>query len=191
YEAETLVADYRTKYNYSTVTKISRIKHVTICDIGENCLVPITIDYQTEISPEYSPSVSAILDSGAGWAPYQPHFQDLNGDGLADLIMLYSDSNVNYGAFLSKGDGTFEKIAGAILDPGTGWASYQPHFQDLNGDGLADLAMVHSGSNVNYEPFLLKLTKSPYHLDVITTSRGHETSISYTPLTDKLVYSKG
>ncbi|MEK7562232.1 MAG: toxin TcdB middle/N-terminal domain-containing protein, partial [Patescibacteria group bacterium] len=82
-----------------------------------------------------------------------PQFTDLNGDGLADLVLVashYQFGNVRaYYKYLNTGSG-WAQISlwdfPPIPEGETDWQypSIPPQFTDLNGDGLTDLVLVAS-----------------------------------------------
>jgi YD repeat-containing protein len=113
-------------------------------------------------------SQSGGMGSGAGG--------DSNGDGLADL-----------GSYLSTGSDFYSAyIPGGQVDG------------DFNGDGLTDGLLVfegHSGCNPcpGPNPDYLILSKKPFPdlVSGITDGLGGHTAITYAPLTDNTVYTKG
>ncbi|KLN58856.1 hypothetical protein WH96_20800, partial [Kiloniella spongiae] len=130
------------------------------------------------------------FSSGGDWSAYTPYFHDVNGDGNTDMLALSVRAPLHVFTFMSKGDGSFQNYK--HFSSGGDWSAYTPYFHDVNGDTLTDLIMGRFGvSGIDTFAFLYNSKKYPSLLNKITTSRGHETSISYTPLTDKFVYSKG
>jgi hypothetical protein len=85
------------------------------------------------------------VGQGTGWAGSYFGFQDMNGDGLADLWFVPSGtSEIKVQLSTGTGFGT-----AALWTPSnTGWAG-QGFFgiQDINGDGLPDLWFVPSGTS--------------------------------------------
>jgi hypothetical protein len=69
---------------------------------------------------------------------------DINGDGKSDLVLRvqsFTTFSVSLQILLSNGDGTF-RTAATIPMPALG---YNATIGDLNGDGIADLAVAYSG----------------------------------------------
>ncbi|WP_202763198.1 FG-GAP-like repeat-containing protein, partial [Bathymodiolus thermophilus thioautotrophic gill symbiont] len=155
----------------------------------------------------------AYLNTGNGWqsAPQYtpPHhiaandtgdvgmrFQDLNGDGLVDMIYRrwIDGNNTQKGAYLNTGNGW--QSAPQYTPPhhiaadDTGDVGVR--FQDLNGDGLVDMIYrrwidddsTQKGAYLNTGNIIFKLTS-------ITNGFNIKTTINYKPLTNPSVYTKG
>jgi hypothetical protein len=77
-----------------------------------------------------------------------PTITDIDGDGLIDLI-IGSNNTIERFEQDSVGSYHFSKIEGELVDSniGSGWA---PAFEDLNNNGLLDLIICESLSNLNY-----------------------------------------
>ncbi|WP_085907065.1 FG-GAP-like repeat-containing protein [Kiloniella majae] len=173
-------------------------------DVNGDGLVDLTLSYinsddlyiYTYISKGDGTYEPFVHTTGGGLnysAGYTRHFHDVNGDGLVDLTLSYINSDDLYiYTYISKGDGTYEPFVhtkGGGLNYSVGYA---PDFHDVNGDGLVDMTLSYINSHDLYiYTYISKVKNSFQKLNQITFSRGHQTSISYTPLTDKLVYSKG
>jgi hypothetical protein len=77
---------------------------------------------------------------------------DVNGDGLADLVVAAPGSSTNYVVFGQTGNSTVDLAAlgakgFAILGAGGGSTSYKvSNAGDMNGDGLADLFVIAPNS---------------------------------------------
>uniref|UniRef100_UPI0015C4F9AA toxin TcdB middle/N-terminal domain-containing protein n=1 Tax=Kiloniella majae TaxID=1938558 RepID=UPI0015C4F9AA len=133
--------------------------------------------------------------SVAGW---RQEFTDMNGDGLPDYVIVYEGGAGNGSTVrvkLNTGDGFGASAYWDNLDMVSSQYSvvgWRQEFTDMNGDGLPDYIIVYEGGAGNGSTVRVKLNQSPStRLSSLTSSRGHETSITYTPLTDKLVYLKG
>ncbi len=77
----------------------------------------------------------------AAW--YEPFFGDFNGDGLADILYNYYDSNqkptgTRY-IWTSKGDGSFLVDSNPNNADGPLLRWYEPQIADFNGDGRSDI----------------------------------------------------
>lgn len=109
---------------------------------------------------------------GSGWSMdyYERHFEDINGDGVYDFMMIpYSEAVVS--VFLGKGDGTFDTVGVSSDVTGGGWTSsaYPRRFADVNGDGLKDLVLI-SEFEATVSAFLAKgdgtFVLDPVHTDI-------------------------
>ena len=91
--------------------------------------------------------------SGNGWNSnaYQRFFEDVNGDGASDLILVENSEATVY-VFLAKGDGLFAHIPVSTDVPGSGWSlsAYERNFVDVNGDGMRDLVLYHIADAAAY-----------------------------------------
>lgn len=75
---------------------------------------------------------------------YSPIYADLNGDGQTDILWDnqddYNRSKGYRNLWLSKGDGTFNKVGNAGGQDGTlATSHHRPYPADFDGDGLADI----------------------------------------------------
>jgi len=88
---------------------------------------------------ESAVSTSLRDDASSGFL----RFPDINGDGLADLVILkghrYGSGNKNNFVYMGKGDGTFVDNDTKINT----WTDdfFAEYFADVNGDGLDDFVM--------------------------------------------------
>jgi hypothetical protein len=96
--------------------------------------------------------VSNVAASNGTMDIHAPHLHDFNGDGLSDVLWIYTDS---YGRsngtssstlWLSKGDGTFVVTANFANGNGTVGDHY-PRVADFNGDGRMDVLWDRAYSN--------------------------------------------
>ncbi len=122
---------------------------------------------------------------------------DINSDGRADAVK-YNPATGTVTVALSNGDGSFGSSqslaslgAGTAPTLGLGPAPTSSWFQpaDVNGDGLPDWVRYDPSSGkvkVN-----LGLGEVPDRLLSITDGRGATRNISYKPLTNPIIYSKG
>ncbi|KLN58874.1 hypothetical protein WH96_20690, partial [Kiloniella spongiae] len=89
---------------------------------------------------------------------------------------------------VKSSNGSFEEPI--VWSRSGNWTGSVPHLGDFNGDGLTDVAAIYMGTG-GAQINLISSDRNQNALVKLVTSRGHETSISYTPLTDKFVYTKG
>ncbi len=161
YAGTTMVKDYQLTYDNEGSANFSHIISITECDgqISQQCFKPISFEWaQNNTGFHYSQDYvlpQIINDYLLTDNPNRSFFQDLNGDGLVDLAESFRDSNGNI-------------YNRAWLNTGTGWVQSQDYvlpqiindyeladnpvrsfFQDLNGDGLVDLAESFRDSNGN------------------------------------------
>ncbi len=76
-----------------------------------------------------------------GFLPQSVVIEDLNGDGVPDLVVANFNSN-DVSVLLGAGDGSF----GTAVSFGAGSDPYSVAIEDLNGDGVPDLVVANSGS---------------------------------------------
>ncbi len=112
---------------------------------------------------------------------------DFNGDGKTDYMFNYNGWYVA----LSKGD-TFEAPTLWLCNscsPG-GYTYNREHqmFGDYNGDGKTDYMFNSSGWHVAYGD---TTTKRPDAITSITNGLGDQINITYEPLTNNAIYTKG
>jgi sugar lactone lactonase YvrE len=82
---------------------------------------------------------TAVVNPVPGIALVNVAVGDFNGDGISDLAVTNSLENGTVNILLGKGDGTF---TAASVSPATGPSPDGIAVADLNGDGIADLAIT-------------------------------------------------
>jgi hypothetical protein len=121
---------------------------------------------------------------------------DINGDGKADLIYQGSSGGLcgpgQAGVFVSSGS-HFNPIQCLGFDANV--ENVTLRVSDLNGDGRSDLIYQPSATTGVFGPGRLGLFVSqggvPDVLTTITNGIGSTTTITYKPLTDSSIYTKG
>ena len=124
-------------------------------------------------------------------------FGDFNGDGMLDVYQVngwngYGQDKVH----LSNGDGTFaapvdglNTYIGGTIDQASFDIS-RINLGDFNGDGMLDVYQVNGWGDQQQDKVNLNQAKPPL-LTKVTDNFGVFTEITYKPLTDKSVYTKG
>jgi hypothetical protein len=122
----------------------------------------------------YFGNFNSTLDAGAG-DEYDHRFEDINGDGMADLIGIRKTGQNIYARF-SNGDGHFGN-PNNTLDAGAG-QEYDHTFADINGDGKLDLiGMRITGQNI-YVRF--QDGEFPDILTIVNNGTGGVITVDYT-----------
>jgi hypothetical protein len=150
FAGSSLVADYSLTYQQSANTKRSILTGVKSCGADGMCLPPTNIiwaqgDVTTATVMEQTPFRTGYVPSlwHSTWA-------DVNGDGKADLVMTYQDSNglMAVSVALSNGDGTLTVKPEVILfSSGYVPSLWNYTWVDVNGDGKADLVLTYQDVN--------------------------------------------
>lgn len=96
-------------------------------------------------------ATGAQLDAGnyGSLDLYARRTGDVNGDGVPDLVWMYSGSTGAYAyVALGRRDGTFSAPQFTLFDGGNWGAtsSYAKLIGDVNGDGIADLVFAHNAA---------------------------------------------
>lgn len=128
----------------------SVLKAIQECVSQVDCLPPLTF----EVSPSGAgyTSISGGQLSWLNYGGYDAYTRtavDLNGDGLTDLVWIYSGvAGLYVYSALSRGDGTLFPATGGRLLPGNfgGYADYTKLIGEFNGDGIPDIGWVYSGA---------------------------------------------
>ncbi|WXG53364.1 MAG: FG-GAP-like repeat-containing protein [Candidatus Sedimenticola sp. (ex Thyasira tokunagai)] len=126
---------------------------------------------------------------GSGWTAnaHTSEFLDMDGDGIADLVMT-SVATATLDIFPGLGNGAFAQSATTVTLSGHHSDSYDRRFGDIQGDGKVDLLLLKRDKAV------VKTTRSRYSAERVTAifdGLGNSTTIEYKPLTDPDVYTKG
>jgi YD repeat-containing protein len=140
YANSSLVRDYRLTYEVGTATKRSRLKTISECDGGGNCLpAGWQMTWQETGTGTYQRVEQPF--GGPGWDPDRAWRADFDGDGKTDVASFY---NGNLGTFFSSGDGTYQPISSQLFPPG--WFPDRVWVGDFDGDGKGDLASYYNGN---------------------------------------------
>ncbi|CCI53384.1 FG-GAP repeat domain-containing protein [Nostocoides jenkinsii] len=100
-----------------------------------------------------TPRLAQVLPSGAGWNLVSEKVSagDYNGDGAADLAILHAAGATGMYLWKINGAKTTTSLSAAPVKGATsagtaGWVfgSTQPVSGDVNGDGAADLTLLHA-----------------------------------------------
>ena len=93
--------------------------------------------------------------------------QDMNGDGLKDLVSLHAQGDEGIDVYYQAADGTFERESVLRFSPvwGTSWFE----LVDFDGDGDQDIVTAH-GDNADYSN-----VRKPYHGVRIYENAGDNT----------------
>lgn len=81
--------------------------------------------------------------------------EDLNGDGLMDIMAMISQGDESIYALINRGKGQFREKRLLQLPPTHGSVTFE--YVDMDGDGIKDIVHV-AGDNADYEAIL-----KPYH----------------------------
>ena len=150
----------------------------------------------------YAPVVFTNLASTGYSAPsWKFTLGDANGDGLTDVIGTYvyespAGDGIKTAVSLSNGDGSYAPVVFTNLTS-TGYSapSWKFTLGDANGDGLTDVIGAYVFESPTGDGIKTAVSLSngvfPDLLTTITNGLGDATSVTYKPLTDASVYTKG
>ena len=102
-----------------------------------------------------------VWDSGEGnwnWANSIPLAGDFNGDGKADVAIMYQYDASRTGLFVMYGSSTGIAAPAEVWDSGENgwiWANSKPAVGDFNGDGHADIALFYEYDPVRTGLFVM------------------------------------
>ena len=125
---------------------------------------------------------------------YFPFFGDFDGDGRADIYWANESSGQKKRRlWLSRGYAAFQEITNFGGRDGTGFGDVSA-LSDLNGDGKTDILYDNQddyGRSNGTRKLWLSDGVAPDLLTSVTSGLGSVTSVTYAPLTDDAVYTKG
>ena len=155
---------------------------------------------------------ATFLNTGAGWLESAQHtlptvmrqhhtspqrevgrFIEANGDGLVDWAYAFGSSRTTY---LNNGNGWVESPIHRAPAP-VGYINegrlYRPGLSaDIDGDGLDDwLTALRPRAGSSSRVTWINGSNGPEFVTGITDSLGRTTTITYAPMTDGAVYTKG
>ena len=195
YADNNLIKDYRLSYDYSSMTKRSRLKSIEEWDAYLNHLPKTEFTWQEETSPDFSDNgkdlPNKIFYHGSDFASRtEGVLADFNGDGILDfspasqwgsggtaILDIYHGGHTTGNWFQDSG----YDLADEIFFHGDGFNSRREAvLRDFNGDGLVDFARGwwEGYNNCNYKD-------SSY--DVYHNNGSGFTEASY-DLPDKIFY---
>ncbi len=116
---------------------------------------------------------------------------DYNGDGLDDILLQGKTKNHTSYLFINDGSG-FGSVQNITADT---WSTEHRNLfvVDEDGDGAADILMQARGTNAATASYMLKVN-NPEPVDLLVSAEdglGRMASITYKPLTDSSVFTKG
>lgn len=141
-----------------------------------------------------SSPITKIVDPGASNSDYHYVISDYNGDSKSDILEVYNELdgiiivgswfNIYYsnGINFTKKSNLFEE-----LNP---YDDHKSTNHDYNGDGKSDCFLKSYWSNPRSIIFLNK-NEQVNLIKKITNGFGHETELTYKPLTNNTIYTKG
>ncbi|OZG72357.1 hypothetical protein BTA51_16640 [Hahella sp. CCB-MM4] len=124
-------------------------------------------------------------------------FIDFNGDGKTDIYQIRGWDNASIDKIhLSKGDGTFSVTDG--LNTSINGSSFETgqidisriQFGEFTGDGAIDIYYIN-GWGGTFKDTIYSNSVSPRKLASVVDAYGNESNLTYRPLTDESIYTKG
>jgi FG-GAP-like repeat/Insecticide toxin TcdB middle/N-terminal region len=119
-----------------------------------------------------------------------PATGDFNGDGKTDYLLVDTAGHPYQYVFLNNGDATFAGQTQPLPNGLSFTGNFIPVSGDFNGDGRSEYLLVNGNG---YSTQYVFTSNGPIGdlLVSITTGTGAVTSLTYLPLTNSSVYSKG
>jgi RHS repeat-associated protein len=116
---------------------------------------------------------------------------DFNGDGKNDIIEIYNDNNSHViNIYYFNGNNFIPETYNANTISGVHHSKFVPYY-DINGDGKCDLIVKTGYFNDSFSVFSFNSQESSRQISSITDGLSRTHTISYKPVTDSTVYSKG
>lgn len=162
YVDDTLVKDYRLSYDYSPLTKQSRIKSIQECSIS-NCKPATSFNWQNG-------SASLKYDMkphpAGGWGdPAYTRMGDFNGDGKQDIFSAVGGGSSTPGATIKLSNGTNMGSQRWPISAGNWGGADYTWTGDFTGDGKTDVATaihnnlyVHTSTGTSFKSKLWSST---------------------------------
>ncbi len=129
--------------------KQTLLESVLHCTTNGPCSDPITFSWNTgETELSFNPSNTPIPESSIKGDKKEIYSEDLNNDGLTDIIIANRQSTLQYEIYLNRGDGQFSKIVHNLQ---SALVTSSLNFIDVNSDGFVDVIITdNNGTNSWY-----------------------------------------
>ncbi|MCC6448844.1 MAG: VCBS repeat-containing protein [Chitinophagaceae bacterium] len=141
---------YEFYYDEYGENNASLLKEVTHCiqETGD-CSDPLTFEWdKPNIELTFTQKTSPIPVSAIKGDKKEIYSQDLNNDGLTDIIIADRTTNLRFEIWLNQGNTNFAKINSNLQ---TTFTTSAINFSDINADGFIDIVITNvSGSNSWY-----------------------------------------
>jgi RHS repeat-associated protein len=153
-----LILTYTLDYHYGERSGFSQLASVTLTDAKGVSLPATSFEWQTNDTELFKPAQVLTSPTAIPYQPVQSFTIDVNGNGLNDLVLVWSDSNNNlsYAILFSNLDGFGDLVMGNPTQ--LSYYGYTPGLQtvDINGDGRGDLVyfFLDDDNNLNYATFI-------------------------------------
>jgi len=138
-----------------------------------------------------------VNSSDGNYINYRPYLADFNGDGKTDILW---DNEDQYGRsqgyriiWLGNGSGAFNVVVNVNSSDGN-YIDYRPYLADFNGDGKTDILWDKEdqyGRSAGYRILWKSDGLGSDLLTAITDGLGVRTSVTYGPMTNNALYTKG
>ncbi len=152
YAGSNLLKKSSLTYVVNPQTFRSQLQAYTECSADINsCLPPIRMEF-TDNTSGFAPAQGVRLFAPTDFGTpdlWSKSIADLNGDGIADLIWMYSGPNGLWAyTSMGKSDGTFSAAQALQLFGASDFGAsslWSKQIGDINGDGISDLIWMYSG----------------------------------------------
>lgn len=126
--------------------------------------------------------------SGADFSGYEPLVADVNGDDVADLVLVARRSTGLWVQHvLGDGTGGFWPWTNAPSVGSANYLGYNVHVGDNTGDGMPDVILLQTSTG-GFHSVSISNTSKVVRLERVTDSLGRDSYISYAPMTSGAIH---